>query len=334
MDDIKNLPAKHSLGKLVELEGGSPPSSIELKRRIANRHLASRRDAELLSEIQALVEDTVVAIDAPKPEGRILVVVGEPGAGKTKSIDHALRKVPGLFDGPLLCVEAPSPCTLKQLGRNILLQLGYPLRRDLREHITWELVRAQLKSTATRIVWIDEMHHAVTKPRVGELEKVSETLKNVVQQRDWPVSLILSGRESLSYFIGQDRQIERRSRTIRFEPMGWPRDSALIMRMVEVVVESHAGMKAEYLRHESEFAGRLCHAAEGCYGTILAITRQAIYTAHARGDTDRRVLISDFASAYAAERGCSAIENVFLVEKWHEVVPANSRMRNLSTEGK
>jgi hypothetical protein len=164
----------------------------ELVKRISDKYFHTGRDRQVVDELTQLVDGTIASIDGNHPEGRMVVVVGDPGAGKTWAVERALASISGLKDGPLLSLVAPRPCTLKQLGRSILHALDYPLQRDLLEHLTWEKVRHQLALRRKQFVWIDEMHHAMGKNE-DELAKLCDTLKNVMQQRNWPVSFILSG---------------------------------------------------------------------------------------------------------------------------------------------
>lgn len=296
----------------------------ELVTRISDKYLRIGRDKQLSDELAQLVDGTIASIDGGHPEGRMLVVTGDPGAGKTWAIERALASIPGLSEKSLVSFVAPRPCTLKQLGRSFLNALGYPLQRDLLEHLTWEKVRHQLPLMRKQFVWIDEMHHAMGKNE-DELAKLCDTLKNVMQQRTWPVSFILSGLPLVSTFVGRDRQVERRSRTVRFERLTFPENAKLMGKTVAAVIETHAGMTLNGLITD-EFLHRLCRATEGGFGSTIHMTRMAILRAFDRENFDGSVTINDFAKAYAAERGCDSSQNIFLAEKWYEIEPSNSRL--------
>ena len=281
----------------------------------------------LLDELNNLFDWMAASQQSAAPEGRILAVVGEPGAGKTSGIQNCLKKVlPS--DDILMSTIAPAPCTSKQLGRSLLLGLGYPLVKDLPEHITWELVRAQLKASKKRVLWVDEMHHALTTQNRAELLKISETLKNILQQHDWPVSLIFSGRSALSNFIGRDFQIERRSNTVFFDPLTFKDACENIRGLTTAIIERRAGMTATKGLETDAFIHKVCLAAEGGLGNIIQLVRMAILRAFDRAGAETQVTEMDFAKVYRAQRGCEDSQNIFLASNWHEIVPQNSRLRD------
>ena len=319
---------------------------FELIQRIDDKYICTQRDRALLKELFTLVDRTQAAIASAHPEGRLLAVIGESGAGKTWTVEQAIKEVPGLVDA-LLYVTTPRPCTLKQLGRSILSAIGYELKRDLPEHIIWEKVREQLERLKIRFVWLDELQHSFEGKNDAELLKISDTIKNLMQRRAWPVSFIVSGLPVVSNFLGRDRQIERRSSTVIFGAVTYPDNVALVRHLVRSVVVDHAGMRqgADIARPTTvgpagaertldlatdEFCNRLCHATGSQFGVIVTMTRKAVLNAFDRQDFDGAVRVHDFAAAYAEETGAVLSQNVFLAANWHEVDPRNSRDREPS----
>lgn len=320
---------------------------FELIQRVDDKYICTQRDRVLLKELFALVDRTQAAITSAHPEGRLLAVIGESGAGKTWTIEQAIKEVPGLMD-TLLCVITPRPCTLKQLGRSILSAVGYELKRDLPEHIIWEKVREQLERLKIRFVWLDELQHSFEGKNDSELLKISDTIKNLMQRRSWPVSFVMSGLPIVSTFLGRDRQIERRSSTIAFGPVTYPANVGLVRHLVRSIIVDHAGMRqgpgiarptvvgdpsAERMIDlaTDEFCNRLCHATGSQFGVIVTMTRKAVFNAFDRPDFGGAVHIHDFAAAYAEEKSAVLGQNVFLADNWHEIDPRNSRDREPST---
>jgi type II secretory pathway predicted ATPase ExeA len=300
---------------------------VALQVRLEGMFIKTARVDGLLDEMNNLFDWMAASLLNEAPEGRILAVVGEPGAGKTWGIQHCLKKALPSHD-ILMSTIAPAPCTSKQLGRSLLTGLGYPLLRDMPEHVTWEMVRAQLKAAKKRLLWIDEMHHVLTTASRTELVKISETLKNIVQQSDWPVSLILSGRPVLSSFIGRDFQIERRSNTVHFEPLSFQRDGENIRSLIKAIIEKQAGMSAGKLVTDT-FVHKVCIASESGLGNIIQLVRMAIYRAFDRAGAEATITAEDFAKVYRGQRGCEDSQNIFLARNWHEIVPQNSRLRDV-----
>ncbi len=293
----------------------------ELRKQINAEYLTTKRDNFLRDSLKSLVMNTMAESgEDDHVEGNLLIVIGDAGAGKTRAIKEAIREIPGLSDGPLLIAVAPSPCTLKQLGRNLLHEMGYKVKRDSAEHIIWEMVRAQIKASGKRFIWIDEMHHAINAKGAVELEKISETLKNLAQQRDWPVGLILSGKSKLADFIKRDEQIERRSTMVELAPLTFPKHAEHLKNAVEIIIQKHANMSTNGIITD-EFANRLCAAARGNYGTIIKMTRLAVFQALDRKDYDGNILIDDYAAVYASKRGGPPSTNIFLADNWDKLTP-------------
>jgi hypothetical protein len=319
------------MDKFSDLVGGMDANRrrrFELSKQLGARHITTLRDRTLGTEVARWVDLTLASLAGRHPEGRILAVIGASGAGKTWAIERVIDSVPGL-DASILTVTAPRPCTLKQLGRETLKELGYPLKRELLEHLTWEKVRDQLEANAVRFVWLDEFQHTLDGKNDTQVTAISDTLKNLVQRRNWPISFLLSGLPVVADFLGRDRQIERRSRTIEFRPVTFPASVDMVRdRLLRVIVETDAAMRLGDLASD-EFIHRLCHAAGGAFGVAVDLTRSAVLTAIDRSDFDGAILIEDFAAAYATERGCERSENVFLAPNWHEIRPENSRLRTI-----
>ena len=304
-------------------------SSLQQRIMIALRdhYILTRRDKTLASELSLWNDQTLISAEGLHPEGRILAIIGLSGTGKTWAVEHAIRKFPDMKQ-TLLSITAPRPCTLKQLGRVILAALGYELQRDIKEHITWEKVRFHLETNGIRFLWVDELQHVLDGKNDKETAAISDTIKNLVQRRSWPVSFLLSGLPAVASFIGRDRQLERRSRTLEFGPLTFPGSTDLLRdRILPSMVRDAAKLRLDDFVTD-EFIHRLCHATDGAFGVVIDLTKSAILHSASRDDSDGIVRLSDFAAAYAAERGCESADNVFLAANWHEIRPENSRLRH------
>jgi hypothetical protein len=310
------------LGRLDETWDETDRQRIGTLQRVHDNYLETRRDGELAKQLKFLVEASLRTHDGRRAEGRALVVIGKSGAGKSWAVDRAVRIRPEFEPVgdlcPFLSLTAPSPCTLKQLGREFLRQLGYPLERELKEHMVWEKVRERLKLRRVRFVWIDEMHHAM---RGTDVQKLRDTLKNVMQQEDWPVSFILSGLPTLVDFLVGDFQFQRRKRVVRFRDLEFPRHCNVVRWVIKQVVQEHAKMKPVDGLVTDEFLNRLNHASCGRFGMVVTFVRGAIEEVLEENSTAASVALKHFAAVYASLTGCDDPENVFTAEKWHELDP-------------
>jgi hypothetical protein len=302
--------------------------------RVQIRHLRTGRHKNLLKAVRRLMEQAKVAESAG--EGRALFVLGETGAGKTHALSRVIRdmdeaqpvRTATTTTMPIVRVVAPSPCTLKMLGTEILLALGYPLTRELKESTAWGLVRQQLRMRGVKIVHIDEGQHMLNWRDANERQKLADTLKNVMQQPDWPVSFIVSGLPELADFLDGDRQLRRRSEKQFLSALDLAGNRELLAWITRKVVHKHAGMTLAFEITE-DFLGRLHRAACGQFGIVVQVLQRAIEQAVAQ-DVDATVVAwDDFARAYRALAGCQPAENVFLARDWHLIEPANALLESL-----
>lgn len=299
-------------------------------KRVLGVYIGHKRDMTLEDELDRLIESCRMSISfdldhrarvGRLAEGRILAVMGKPGAGKTRALERLFRKredvwgaACGLENSQLISVKAPSPCTLKQLGNALLKALGYDLQRDLKENVVWDMVRQRLQICGVRYVHIDEVQHAVENANRTELQKVRDTLKALLQQVTWPVWLILSGKPSFASFIEGDTQLKRRSRFVLFGDLTLADDAKLVRNTVSSIVEKAASLRLKPSLDDS-FLARLIHAAEGQFGTTVEFVQDAIEEAFLEGSAV--VKLDHFATAYEARSGCARDRNVFTSEQWH-----------------
>jgi len=302
----------------------------DVMRRVLRAYAKHERDTELADEVEKLIKTSERAFFDADPatrvgrlgEGRILAVIGQPGAGKTRALERVFHqreefwKIADIEDRTLISVKAPSPCTLKQLGNSLLKALGYPTLRDLKENIVWQMVRERLQIHGIRYVHIDELQHAVEYVTDGELQKVRNTLKGLLQQSEWPVCLIFSGLPMLIPFIQGERQLKRRSRFVTFADMSLSTDRSDIHAMARGLIIGAAKLTASKLLNDAFYA-RLLHAAENQFGTMIEYVQDAIEDALDEGATE--VTTDHFADVYEARSGCDPEFNVFTSAEWHKI---------------
>ncbi|WEX11677.1 ATP-binding protein [Chelativorans sp. AA-79] len=328
---------------LARLRSAMPDKSRERAERLArlhSKHVTTPRDAALETEIEMLIQNAASAHGSVRRDGSALVVIGDSGAGKTTLLKRIIANRAefqpyqdryGISTSPLISVVAPSPCTLKQLGREVLRALGYPLSREIKEHMVWELVRQQIRIRKVMFIHIDEMQHAVNTLNDTERQKLSDTIKNVMQQPDWPVCFILSGIPTLARLVSSDVQLMRRSRIFEFSNLEFAKDAVSVRKMIEHMVTKHAEMQLASALPD-EFIHRLLHAAYGRFGVVIQLVRGAIEQAMFDEAAGGRVKARHFAAAYSRFSGCTEDENVFLRADWHTLQPSAALVRDRPAE--
>ncbi|EAV42776.1 hypothetical protein SIAM614_15567 [Stappia aggregata IAM 12614] len=292
-----------------------------LQAQLKHTYYPHARDRALLDQLNKLLDDfedfDEIADQAGLSrvgrlnEGRAVVVVGESGAGKSRSLERAFAKL-GMTDRSdktfVVSVRAPSPCNLKQLGIEILDGLRYPVERDLRENVVWRLVREQLAMRKISFLHIDELQHLTQLNNPAEALKVCDTLKGLMQNSDWPMWLILSGMPKLAHIIESDFQLRRRSTFVRLDQLTTCKEDLKEIRNVL----GNIGQKAELTLDDlpiQELASRLLHGTEGRLGYLIEVVQEAFSLTLQEGR--KTPLMGDFERAYEAKTGCRPEHNVF-----------------------
>lgn len=312
----------------------------EIERNLLKAYLGSERDKVLEDAVGRLIESSTRTIGVigdmrvgRLTEGRILALVGASGAGKTRALERVFARNEEIADwqdidadSPLVSIKAPSPCTLKQLGFELLKALGYPIRRELKEYVVWELVREHLKLRMVRYVHIDELQHVAKKANVKEAQKVRDTLKGLVQWPQWPVSLILSGTPEIAAFIEDDAQIKRRCLVVHFPSLDVDSDATQFAVRLKQLVERKAelGLDGDAVM----LARKIIYAAERQYGTAIELVQDAALEALREGV--KAVDAGHFARIFKIRTGCADDMNVFTAADWRNIEVGNALQSAIS----
>jgi len=199
---------------------------VERVERAKSIYMTSDRDDDLARMIKRLTTNAVIRRDPTKPHaanhrapGKGLCIVAPSGAGKSRLIEETLRghaAFPNWSEKgkwcPLVSIAAPSPSTLGQVGIRLLELLDYDLQREIKENNAWLRVRQQLRLNNILFVWIDDLNNVLHVSSEEEIQKIRDTLKDLMSNPEWPVQLIVSGVPDLLPFFRKDRQIRRRFR--------------------------------------------------------------------------------------------------------------------------
>lgn len=328
-EHIDSLSSPSPLFRLRELQSPQDRAQIAKLERISSTYLRLERD-ELFAANLKFVCDGLTTREDPnadlsgenRGEARALVVVGASGAGKTRLLTRHFSRHPG-FPGygvpsancPLVSVTVPSPCSLKQLGRVILEALGYPLERDLREYMIWDLVRRRLKEMGILILHLDEAQHVTQMANVIERTKLLNTFKGFLLSKEWRTALIVSGLPEVATFMSLDPQVRRRSRFMRLSALSLPDDNQTIFDMTCALAgKGEIGVLEGAI---SDLVPRLIHAANYQLGTAIEMITEAIGVALER--ESEQLGRHHFGDMYAGRTGCVAPANPFLAADWSEI---------------
>lgn len=329
--------------------------------RVKARFLETERDHTFAKRFEWLLTNLAMRADPDKPfgpgnrrEARCLVVVGRSGAGKTRMLTRAFDKHPTFpgygdpgSDCRMVTVSLPSPCTLLQLGRQILAAIGYPLDRQLKEHLVWERVFFRLEFRGMLVLHLDELHNVLRTANVLDIDRIRKTFKTLLVHRRWPVGLVVSGLPEIAGFLetlsmeeldengelvplqvkpeDHETELRRRCRVIELEPLSLPGDLGMLTEAAGDV--ARLGGLSFPPNFKEQVAPRLVHASLYELGTCMELLTETVEEA-LTPDTDmegrspvpdRIVAIRHFAKLYAARTGCSPGANPFLVPDWWTV---------------
>ncbi len=256
-------------------------------------------------------------------EAHGFTVIGESGSGKSTTFhrmfsDHPQITYyvgePGPFDVASSIVKKPA--TLKEVGRRVLMELGYPIKSERSSAYFWELVRHQLKERRALFLHLDEAQHLYDKDRPRETLAVLDTLKSMMISKDWPIGIILSGTGELSHLLNADSQLVR-----RVKPIYYP--SLVPQKAERAVLEIVRQLSADAQLHphpdlsQAIFARRLCHAACDQFGLTIEMTIEAIFEALITEKT--KLTETQFKEAFRQRTACFDGANPFVVEDFEAI---------------
>jgi hypothetical protein len=296
---------------------------------VQGSYVESGRDDTFLKFLRLVVQNAARRRDPGKPHaannrrpGMGVLVTGPSGAGKTRMIDNAFKDNPAFPNYgsstewcPLINVGAPSPCTLLQLAMRILGALGWNSTRELRENGAWLRVRMQLKEQKILFLFIDDFQHVLHQANEFEIQKVRDTLKDLMTSRDWPMQIILAGLPTLVPFAKTDTQLRRRLKFMKMEPVSPKGDFKFLDNAVKHYAKK-CGLKV-MIKPEQALVGRLCHAAQYQMGVTIEILTEAVEVALQRGEKTLTML--DFEDAYAARNLQPNDQNPFFANAWDTI---------------
>jgi len=188
------------------------------------RFFAHRNYREFRDAFSALLNRRRADLEiGAQNEARGIAIIGDSGSGKTTAARRLwatypeLRaQEPGLEKAEVVSLSLPSPASVKFVGYACLIVLGYPLQRDRTSAIIWDMVHSHLRLRQTLVLHFDEAQDFSVNQNPREMQAMINTLKALVQNPNWPISIVLSGMPQLRDLINMDPQLARRFTPVQF----------------------------------------------------------------------------------------------------------------------
>lgn len=321
---------------------------LAIKEQIKSRFLTTGRFLRLEAAVKAASENLLLRLDDTKPlgpgnrsEGRIVLLVGETGAGKSSTLHRLLDRHPAYrgYADPAnpnraaISLKIKAPCTFVAMGRQTLAATGYPITGQLEKHAVWQRVFDRLPVLGTTVLHFDEMHNVILTANEPDRIDIQNTLKSLVTDANWPVTVIVSGLPLTTDFIEQAVEDKRRTIPVAFESLVTPDDCEMLTALARDLVGIAQLTLAP--RPQTTIMPRLIHAASYQLGSAISLLQHAIDQALIEGTTD--LGITEFAAAYVTLSGCGPAANPFLAPNWRAIdcsrLFANDTLPRPSDEG-
>jgi len=180
------------------------------------------------------------------------------------------------------------------------------------------MVADQLHRRKTLFLHLDEAQDLARFQTDRERQSVVNTLKSMMENRTWPVSLILSGTPELKKIINQDPQLARRIYPVEIPRLSVPRH----VRAVSSLVQQYAArgtLSVQSELAEEEFARRLLHAGDYEFGLVAEIIVQAVCHAVRSRGSGETLSPDDFRHAYKLRTGAILNLNPFVIDNFEHL---------------
>ncbi len=279
---------------------------------------------DLENQVLSMLEQRRVEInEGVTNEARGVALIGASGSGKTTIVNRLIKSLSKRHQASLqsdeceiLSFPVPSPATLKFVGQRGLQAIGYPLRRDKTSHIIWDMFKEHLHARKTLILHLDEAQDLSLNQTAREMQSVINTLKSLMQNQEWPVSIILSGMPILKDMLNHDPQLARRFIPFELPKLNAVHDADQILHLIAYYAK-HADLGVDEDLLSDEFSARLIHAADGEFGLLIETTISAIEVAFRSGCAVLGLI--DFKEAFSRKAGCIDALNPFVASDFERI---------------
>ncbi|ANL33892.1 TniB family NTP-binding protein [Rhizobium phaseoli] len=225
------------------------------------------------------------AISTLDPETFAVTIHAETGMGKSTMIEQLLKDekafqpVPdgyGNFYHPVLYIKAPDG-SIADLATRLLSAMKYDvIRRKSTDGLMLD-VRRYLRRRGTRVVILDDFQHVLASPQYKGPAHVADTLKNMLQDPEWPIFIVLVGLPEIKEVVLRDPkdQLLRRVDDFGLLNMTLENDGEYLAAIIIELVQERAGLKLS-ADLQPDFIERLMYGAHYRWGLVMKIIYHSI----------------------------------------------------------
>jgi len=271
-----------------------------------------------------------------KAEAREIAIIGASGSGKSTAVGRLLNKHPALqlptegkLEADVISFQVPSPATLKDVGYATLHAIGYPLNSDKSAGIIWNRVKDMLHKRKTLFLHIDEAQDLYTVRGDQSRQNVVNTLKSIMQNRDWPVGIVLSGMPQTRNILNRDPQLSRRIYPIDLKPLSFIADEEMIRDIICSYVCKGELSAATSIVGEA-FLRRFLHAGAYELGLTIELVIEAVGEAYRSSSAVLEA--KHFVRAFRRQTACIDGLNPFVVDDFESIDPRKLLGRDFDEE--
>lgn len=295
--------------QLAELEGHFFETDDYRKFRTRVFRVLARREARLK---QGLTEQWGAAL------------LGPAGSGKSRVAERVIAEYTDLtertggrkFGTKIVSAIVPGKATVRDTCKAILKALDYPVARTPDEDYLIDRVMYEMKEQKVAGLHLDEMQDAGRYKTSDSMEQFSKRFRNMTQDKNWPICLILTGTPEAKQFINHDRTLTRRLKPIEMSPAR-PEVEGVIIRKAMTTFLATVGAVHHPELDRPDFMRRLIHAGAQCFGVAIELVQEAIGLAMMEGETTLK--LDHFVDAYFERTDCDDELNPFISDIWRAI---------------
>lgn len=220
------------------------------------------------------------------------------------------------FGNQILSVIVPGKANFRETGKAILRELGYPIQTVRDEDQLMIRISQVMRSEKIAGLHLDEIQDAGRYKTVETMKYFAKRFRNMMQDNEWPICLILTGTGECKEFLNHDDTLRRRVRPIEMSVSDVSSDGALI-RNALVDFLRQTGMRDSGIVHDKEFMAILIAASARRFGIAIELVIEAIGEAMENGDLV--LTVDHFADAFYARSNNDDELNPFVSADWDKI---------------